>query len=59
MLATLDAKKRDIDNQLGRMPIANITMMHEKRIKELEDDLQNTENAIKTFSQSKVYIALD
>ena len=39
MIATLEISKADITNQLGRMPIANITQMHHRRIKELEDDL--------------------
>jgi hypothetical protein len=41
------------------MPIANITRAHERKIKELDDELQNTEQAIKTFQGKKVYIAMD
>jgi hypothetical protein len=58
---TLDGlreKKRSIEWDLGRMPIANITKMHERRIKELEQELLETDRCITMLNKPKVFIAI-
>lgn len=57
-LEDLQNSKKEVNNMLEKMPIANKSMAMEKRIKELEEKLLRIDRAIDTFSKKTVYIAL-
>ena len=60
-LKTLDDLKesrREINNALERMPIANTSMAIIKKKKEMEEKLMRIDRAIETFSKKTVYIAM-
>ncbi len=60
-LKTLDElyqTKKEINNMLEKMPVANVSMAVQKRTKEMEDKLSRIDKAIETFSKKTVYIAL-
>jgi hypothetical protein len=57
-LQELQETKKDIQNMLERLPIAQRTQAGEKRKREMEEKLMRIERAIETFSKKTVYIAL-
>ena len=57
-LEDLKESRKDINNALERMPIANSNMQIAKKKKELEDKLLRIDRAIETFSKKTVYIAM-
>ncbi|CDW73203.1 UNKNOWN [Stylonychia lemnae] len=51
-------RRKDLFQQLNRMPIANITKAHQELIREIESEIDETEAAIKMFSSRKpVYVS--
>ncbi len=58
VLEELFQSKKEITNLLEKMPIANKSMAHEKRKKELEEKLMRIERAVDTFSKKTVYLSL-
>lgn len=57
-LAELQETKKELQNLLERLPIAQRTQAGERRKKEMEEKLMRIERAIETFSKKTVYIAL-
>ena len=57
-LEELNISKKEVNNMLERMPIANQSLALQRRKKELEAKLMRIERAIETFSKKTVYIAL-
>ncbi len=57
-LADLHQTKKEVNQLLERLPIANRTQAAERRKRELEEKLMRIERAIETFSKKTVYIAL-
>ena len=57
-LAELQDSKKELQNLLERLPIAQRTQAGERRKKEMEEKLMRIERAIETFSKKIVYIAL-
>lgn len=57
-LEELHETKREVNNMLEKMPLANQSLALQKRKKELEEKLNKLERAIETFSKKTVYIAL-
>ena len=57
-LEELKISKKDVNNALERMPIANTNHAIQRKIKDLETKLMRIERAIETFSKQTVYIAL-
>lgn len=58
-LEILKKGKEDIWQNINKLPIASNTLSVQRRRTELEGKLVELENAIKTFSKPKVYIALN
>jgi len=50
--------RKEVNNMLERMPLANQSMATQRRKRELEEKLLKIEKAIETFSKKTVYIAL-
>ncbi|OMJ74893.1 hypothetical protein SteCoe_26100 [Stentor coeruleus] len=57
-LAILQKGKDDVWQAINRLPIASNTLAVQKKRSECEAKLIELENAIKTFSRPKVYVAL-
>lgn len=57
-LEDLNNTKKELNNILERMPIANNTLSLQRRRKEYEEKLFKIERAIDTFSKKTVYIGL-
>lgn len=57
-LEELNNTKKELNNILERMPIANNTLSLQRRRKEYEEKLFKIERAIETFSKKTVYIGL-
>lgn len=57
-LEDLNNTKKELNNILERMPIANNTLSLQRRRKEYEEKLFKIERAIETFSKKTVYIGL-
>lgn len=51
--------KEEVFQGINKLPIASNTGAVRRRRKELEDKLEEIENAIKTFSRPKVYVSID
>lgn len=57
-LEDLQATKREINNALEKLPLANQSLALQKRKKEMEEKLMRIDKAIETFSKKIVYVAL-
>ncbi len=57
-LEELNLTKRELNNMLERMPLANQSLALQKRKKELEEKMLKIDKAIETFSKKVVYIAV-
>jgi archaellum component FlaC len=58
LIDIMEAKKIEISNHLGHMPLANITMRHRKRIRDLEEELDELERKLASIKGTKkVYVA--
>lgn len=58
-LRTLQETEREVEESLNRMPLVIETPSMIRRQKELEEKLKETKDAIKIFSQSKVFVMPD
>jgi archaellum component FlaC len=59
LISVLETNIYEISNQLGHMPIANITLLHRKKITELENELDELNLKISSLKTSKkIYVAL-
>jgi len=58
-LTSLQDTRKDLCNMLEKMPITMKTMSVQKRKEELENKLNEIENAIKTFSRKQVFVKDD
>lgn len=56
MLQMLEGTKRDVMNEIGRLPISMKTMSMQKRRDELEEKYRNVEKQIDHYSRKKVYV---
>jgi hypothetical protein len=57
-LDDLHTTKRELNNMLEKMPLANQSLALQKRKREIEDKLLKIDKAIETFSKKVVYIAV-
>ena len=57
-LEELHETRKEVNNMLERLPVANQSMAMQRRKRDLEEKLLKIEKAIETFSKKTVYIAL-
>ena len=50
--------RKEVNNMLERLPLANQSLATQRRKRDLEEKLLKIEKAIETFSKKTVYIAL-
>ena len=58
MLKDLEDNKRNLMDQLEKMPISMKTLSLQKRRDELEEQIRGIDKSISLFSRKKVFVAM-